>query len=340
MKGVAFTTIGLLYATAASVVNVGFEVAGKRALAGGSFLQSTLRLRALVAVLFTAVVVALACYPPTRASLTLFHPIASGLLHGNVLAVLLLSTGMVTVSILLYYHSLQVAPISLIAPLFGITPVFLLINGFIIFHRIPSFQVSVGVIFILVGTVLAHWTGTLRNPVSAFLVFLHMPGISTMLLSCLLLSCTNLLDQWLVLRLDVVTYAWLYAALCSLFMLVLVLVLRPRSYPNNSARGWILLAAILDASVLLLHFASLQYVDAVVTIAIKRSGMLVSVLAGSLFFQEKAISQRLSAAFVVVAGVLMMYFHFTPWALVAALAVVLLASINAFMRTRMLCAPE
>ena len=143
-----------------------------------------------------------------------------------------------------------------------------------------------------------------------------------MLGACVLLSITNLLDKWLVMRLDVLSYAWLYVVLCALFTWVLLLVVRPE--PGLVSGGvpgrWILLAGLIDGTVLLLHFGSLQYVDPVVTIAIKRSGMLLSVVAGAYFFQEQRSRQRLASAFVVLMGVFAMYFALRPWALVVIFA--------------------
>jgi bacterial/archaeal transporter family protein len=321
MKNTPLNSTGLFFATAASINNVGFDVAAKRALSGRNFLQTTLRIRALVAVLLSFVILGLWFHRSTRSSLVLFRYGFFGLLHAGIVPVLLLSTGMVTVSIFLYYRSLQIAPISLVAPLFGFTPVFLLISGFVIFRHLPSLQVIAGVLCILLGSVQAHWRPSMRSPGAALSGFLREKGVGTMLCACLLLSVTNLLDKWLVMRLDVLTYAWLYVVLCAVFTAGLVFALRPGKSAYVPAKRWIVVASVLDTTVLLLHFASLQYIDAVVTIAIKRSGMLLSVLAGSFFFQEKALGQRLAAALVVLIGVFMMYLQLRPWQLGTAFAV-------------------
>ena len=334
MKNSSLSTTGLLFATAASLGNVGFDVAAKRALSGHNFLQTTLRIRVLVALLLSLVVLGLWLHPGTRSSLVLFRYGFSGLWHAGVVPVLFLSMGMVTVSIFLYYRSLQIAPVSLVAPLFGFTPVFILLSGLILFHHLPSLQIIVGVVCILMGSVQAHWKPSMRSPAAVAAGFLREKGVRTMLCSCLLLSVTNLLDKWLVMRLDVLTYAWLYVVLCAVFTAGLVFALSPGQSTAAPAKSWILFASLLDTTVLLLHFASLQYIDAVVTIAIKRSGMLLSVLAGSVFFQEKAIGQRLAAAFVVLIGVFMMYFTLRPWQLGVAFLVAMVASVIALRTAR------
>ena len=334
MKSDLLSSTGLLLATAASLANVGFDVAAKRALRGNNFLRTTLKIRTLVAVLLSLVLAGLWFYKPTRSSVALFREGPLGLLHGAVLPVLLLSTVLVTVSILLYYRSLQIAPLSVVAPLFGLTPIFLLITGFVVFRQVPSVRVTAGVLCILLGSLQAHWKPSMRSPRAAVGFFLREKGVRTMLGACLLLSITNLLDQWLVRRMDVLSYAWLYVVLCAVFTGVLVLVVRPGKSIVRPAQRWFVLASVVDASMLLLQFASLQYVDAVVTIAIKRSGMLLSVIAGSLLFGEKHGRQRLAAAFVVLMGVLVMYFNLKLWALCAVLSVAAVSSVVAILSAK------
>jgi bacterial/archaeal transporter family protein len=335
MIAAPISTTGLLLATAASLGNVGFDVAAKRAFASSSFLQTTLRIRILVAVLLSVAMFGLWLRPSTHSSIVLFRDGLPGLLRGGVLPVLFLSTGLVTVSILLYYRALQTAPLSVTAPLFGLTPVFLLFAGFLIFRQIPSLRVVAGVFCILLGSLLAHWSPAMRSPLAAIGPFLREKGVGAMLGACLLLSITNLLDKWLVMRLDVLSYAWLYVVLGALFTSCLVLIVRPGSSTVEPAKkSLIFFASLIDTAVLLLHFASLHYVDAVVTVAIKRSGMLLSVLAGAILFKERHVRQRLAAAFVVLAGVFTMYFDLSPLALTGLFIAASACSVVVVMTTR------
>jgi drug/metabolite transporter (DMT)-like permease len=328
------SSTGLLFATAASISNVGFDIAAKHALSGRTFLQTTLFLRCSVATLFSLIVFGYWLHGSSRSSIVLFQPGLSVVLQGRVLPVLLLSTGLVTVSILLYYRSLQTAPLSITAPLFSFTPVFVLMTGFLVFHHLPSVRIIAGVLCILLGSLQVHWNPNKRSLLSVMSSFLRERGVLMMLGACLLLSITNLLDQWLVLRMDVLTYAWLYAVLCALFTLCLAPILRPRSVSAPPRKGWIALAAAVDTVALLLHFASLQYVDAVVTIAIKRSGLLLSVLAGSLFFREPYGRQRMAAGSVVLIGVFMIYFEMHSWTFAAALIAAIIVSILGLVMAR------
>lgn len=329
MKLSPLSNAGLTLAAAASIMNVALDIAVKNALRGRSFLQTTVRIRAVVAIALTLVLGG--CWQlSTMGHLpAAFRPAFSALLNGKTIAVLLLSTGLVTVSILLYYRSLQTAPLSITAPMFGFTPVFILVMGFLLFHHLPSVRVIAGVFCILLGSLQAHWTPALRSARTAWNAFLRERGVRLMLIACVLLSITNLLDQRLVARLNVLTYAWLYSVLCAAFTSLLLPGRRTEAKVRRGWR-WILIAAAVDTTALLLQFASLQYVDVVVTIAIKRSGMLLSVAAGSILFKEARGRQRLAAAVPVVIGVLMIYFDLRHWVLFAACSIAALASAAAF----------
>jgi len=334
MSAGPLSSLGLFFATTASIANVGFDVAAKRALTGRNFLQTTAWIRITVAGLLSLLLTGFWLHATTRSSLALVRLGLFGTLHGEILPVLLLSTGLVTASILLYYRSLQVGSISVIAPLFGFTPVFMLGTGYLFFHHLPSVRVIAGVFLIPLGSLQAHWKSTTRSPATAIVTFLREKGVGTMLTACVLLSVTNLLDKWLVTHMDALSYAWLYAVMCALFTSCLLLIPGHGGFSPAGNRRRILLASLLDTTVLLLHFASLQYMDAVVTVAIKRSGMVLSVVAGSFFFGERNTQQRLAAASVVLMGVLLMYFDLSGWPLTLLIVVALGASIAAVITGR------
>ena len=91
-----------------------------------------------------------------------------------------------------------------------------------------------------------------------------------------------------------------------------------------AARGnarWIVLAGLFDAVSLLFQLASYAYIPVVITVSIKRAGIVLSVLAGWLFFREREITDQVIAASVMFCGVLILYLKVTPveaFAMVAA----------------------
>jgi drug/metabolite transporter (DMT)-like permease len=71
----------------------------------------------------------------------------------------------------------------------------------------------------------------------------------------------------------------------------------------------------------LFQLASYTYIPVVITVSIKRAGIVLSVFAGWLFFRERQITDQVIAASVMFCGVLILYLKVTPaqaFAIVAA----------------------
>jgi len=64
---------------------------------------------------------------------------------------------------------------------------------------------------------------------------------------------------------------------------------------------------MLDGTSQLLQFAAYNYIDVVITVSIKRAGIVLSVLSGWLFFRERGITDKVIAASVMFSGVLILY---------------------------------
>ena len=70
---------------------------------------------------------------------------------------------------------------------------------------------------------------------------------------------------------------------------------------------WAMLAGALEAVALLFQLSSHNYIDVVITISIKRAGIILTVLLGWLVFKERDIGDKLVAASVMLVGVLIIY---------------------------------
>ena len=75
---------------------------------------------------------------------------------------------------------------------------------------------------------------------------------------------------------------------------------------------WISLAGLLDAVSLLFQLASYAYIAVVITVSIKRAGIILSVFSGWLFFHERGITDKVIAASVMFCGVLILYLPLSP----------------------------
>ena len=112
-------------------------------------------------------------------------------------------------------------------------------------------------------------------------------GSRYMLLVSLIFAITNPLDKKLVVMSDVFTEALLTDSACAITFWLMG-AFRGADF-GAAARGnwkWISLAGLFDAVSLLFQLASYTYIPVVITVSIKRAGIVLSVFSGWLFFQR------------------------------------------------------
>jgi EamA domain-containing membrane protein RarD len=85
---------------------------------------------------------------------------------------------------------------------------------------------------------------------------------------------------------------------------------------------------------LLFQLASYAYIPVVITVSIKRAGIVLSVFAGWLFFREREITDQVIAATVMFCGVLILYLKVTPVEAFAVVAATLVGMAVALYATR------
>ena len=291
--------------------NVVLDVMQKKALVGKPLIPTIFCARFVVLATITAIILA-------RLSLGHAAPWQTASLQQMIhtphfSAMIALDSVLVTCSIMFYYRALQIAPLSLTIPFLTFTPAFLLITSHIVLRELLTTQQIEGVVVVIFGSMLMYRSQFKIGWLEPLRALGREPGSRYMLLAALIMSITNSLDKWLVLRTSSYDFAWLYSVgSCVLFTLVLVVRL-PIERPGFLRLSWpaILIAGVADAATLALQFAALLYLRPVTVISLKRSGILIAVLAGWFFFHERQIGNRIHAATVMLAGAIMLYISLT-----------------------------
>jgi drug/metabolite transporter (DMT)-like permease len=313
MQSIHPSPIGLGFATAASVVNVLASVFSKKALAGNNLFAATFWIRLFAAAVFT---IAFLWHVHTAGPLHFVNdtelplgPYVSRLpAFATFLIYLFLDTALVAVSALLYFRCLQISDLSLSIPFLSFTPAMLVLTGALFLHERPAPEKLIGISLVVLGSLLMNRSAFrfgLLGPVKALL---RERTSRYMLIVAVILSITNPLDKKLVMMSDAFTQAFAYGLMLWFLLAVVAFWQRPIwTEPLRNTAMWLVLAGVLDASDLLLQFASHNYIDVVITITLKRAGVILAVLAGWLIFREKQIRDRLVASGVMLAGVIIIY---------------------------------
>ena len=316
MAPLALSPLGLLLAAAMSVTNVFTDVARKHALEKRDLIPATFWIRLAVTLVFLlalAVRIAGGAAIEIRDSgplfgITAIHPAPVPAF----LVYLVVDVSLITIVMWLYFRALQISPLSLCVPFLAFTPVFLIPTGFVLLGELPSPLKSLGVLLIVVGSLVMHrrlfavgWTAPIK-------AVIQEKGSRYMLLVSFIFSITNPLDKKLVVMSDVFTEAVAYGlGLCISFFLLGRLQRADFAAAIRSNVKWVSLAGLSDAVSLLFQLASYTYLAVVITVSIKRAGIVLAVIAGWLFFREREITDKLIATGVMFCGVLILYLPLT-----------------------------
>src|SRR5262245_3815247 len=306
------SSVGLLMAGVTSVSNVIKDVGAKKVLDRHEVVAATFWIRLFAAVVFTialGVRVWWGAIPHVRPGGLLFG--ISGLELAPLptyFVYLTIEVLLVACSTLLFFRALQVTPISLCMPYISFTPVFLILTGYVMLGEMPAVQKLVGVALIFVGSVVMHRTLFAAGWLEPVKAIFRERGCFYMLLVGLINSITNPIDKRLVTMTDAFTQACAFGLGMVVFFTVLSLVSRAELRKViRTMPAWAMLAGALEAVALIFQLSSHNYIDVVITISIKRAGIILTVLLGWLVFREKEIGDKLIAASVMLAGVLIIY---------------------------------
>jgi drug/metabolite transporter (DMT)-like permease len=331
--GQTLSTIGLLMAGATSVSNVVKDIAAKKVVDHHELIASTFWIRLFAAIVFVLALVGrafLGSVPGFRDDGGELFGI-DGLVLGALptyLIYLLIEVLMVACSTLLYFRAIQVTPISLCMPYISFTPVFLIVTGQVMLGEMPATEKLVGVLMIFLGSIAMHRTLFSQGLLAPIKAVWQERGCFYMLLVGFINSITNPIDKKLVTMTDAFTQACAFGAGMAIFFTVLLLARKADAGTViRSVPMWAALAGTLEAVALIFQLSSHNYIDVVITISLKRAGIILVVLLGWLVFKEKNIGDKIIASSVMLVGVLIIYL---PVTLLQGWLIALVATIGMF----------
>lgn len=200
--------------------------------------------------------------------------------------------------------ALRLSPLSLTIPYLAFTPLFLLLTEAVLLGDRPGPRGTAGVILIVAGAFALQIGERAAGPLGPLRALARERGSLIMLGVAAIWSVTSVLDKICVTRSSPVFYIAVFDTLyvaCSLPMLLAT----HRPIMPTARREWRLLSwiAACHLGTMLAQMVAIQLTLVSYVIAIKRSGMLLSVLIGALFFGERPLRPRLLGATLMSAGV-------------------------------------
>ena len=312
MAALALSPVGLLLATATSVSNVLADVSRKKVVDRNELVAATFWIRVFAALAFTVALAVRVCggtVPVIRDGGPLLGiPALTIPAPAVFLIYLTVDVALIGCAQLLLMRALQVSSMSLCIPFMAFTPVFLIGTGYVMLGELPSWIKLMGVGLIVVGSMVMHRRLFAAGWAAPIKAVIQGKGSRYILLVAFILSLTNPIEKRLVLMSDPLTQAFSYCfGLCILFAILAWARNADCRAVMRTTPKWAILGGALDAAALLLQFVTYSYLAVVITISIKRAGIVLSVVAGWLIFKERNISDKLIAASGMLGGVLIIY---------------------------------
>lgn len=222
------------------------------------------------------------------------------------LTAVVVSGGINAVAAVLIARAVQLSDLSLVTPLLGVTPVFTLAVAAVVLGELPTPAGLAGVLVIVTGTwVLAVGEGGagLAAPLRALWA---EPGARLMILVAFLYGTSSTFDKVGVLASTPLGWALSLMGVVALLTGARVVASerRRRQVSALDAGTWALLVAmgLALACMLAAQMTALTTGLAGYVIAVKRTSILLAVVAGGVFFEEGRMAVRLAGSAVILAG--------------------------------------
>lgn len=217
-----------------------------------------------------------------------------------------------------YVRAIELADVSLVAPLLSLSPLFMLLTSWVMLSEIPDGKGLIGILVVVVGTYFLAG-GEAGLNLDPLLRLVEDPGPRWALLVAFLWSITANIDKLCVEASSPLAYTFWFHLLFTLCFTPIYLYLRNDAEEDrnaSSAEGsfvvvgiGLLAVGVLQALMVVAQMTALTATNVTYVIAIKRAGMLVSVLGGGLLLDEEDFLRRFLAALLVLTGLLGIMFR-------------------------------
>ncbi len=214
---------------------------------------------------------------------------------GKFIVVQLIDLPLELLAMLLYIRAIRLSPLSLTLPYLSLTPVFLVLTGYLILGEVPGALQLWGIGLVALGSYLLSGEG-----LTPLKVFLRERGSQLMALAALIYSITAALSKILAVESSPFFYAALYPVLLSA-------ILAPFALRNGLFKIdkdlW--LAGGFNGTMIFTHLLAITMTQASYMIAVKRLSGVFGVLYGRFAFKERGFRRRLLAAGLMSLGALL-----------------------------------
>jgi len=278
---------GFIYAFGSAVFAAATDVLSKRALTSHSIL--------------TTAWVRLAYAAPFLLPILLVSEIPR--LDSTFWIVIVLLIPMEVAALALYMKALQISPLSLTVPFLSFTPMFAILTSFLMLGELPDGSGVAGIVLIVIGAYMLNMNLSSRGIMEPLKAVWVERGSLMMVCVAFIYSITSNLGKIAIQHSSPAFMGIFYLPFISLALLPVALHSGMKPAELRAGGALFLLIGASQALMALCHFKAVSMILVSYMIAVKRLSLLLSVIMGCVFFQEKHLKERLFGSLLMVAGV-------------------------------------
>lgn len=221
----------------------------------------------------------------------------------------LISVFILTITVVLYIHSLKSSDLSLALPMLSFTPVFLLVTSPLMLNEHPTKIGIVGVLCIVMGAYVLLYKKSKNGFAHILKAFKQDKGVVCMLLVALFFSISGNMDKLGVTNSS--PFFWILVlntmVACATFI---VMIFKSRNIYKQIISCWPLLLIIgtCNGLALIVQMNTLKLTLVPYIIAIKRMSVVFAALYGLIVLKEQGFQKRMVGVSLMVGGVFLISF--------------------------------
>lgn len=211
---------------------------------------------------------------------------------------------------LFYMKAVEISPISKALPFLSFTPIFIVFTGNILLGEKISFLGFLGIIFIISGAYIINLPLLKKGMLGPMKGIWKERGSLFMLITAFIYGITSVLGKKGLLLSDPIFFASFYFSLLSLTTPLILKAIYKISLSKEILKNVraLLLVGLTQALMCYCHMIALSLIETAYMIALKRTSIIFAVILGWLFFKEKQIPLRFTAAIFMFIGILIIAF--------------------------------
>jgi drug/metabolite transporter (DMT)-like permease len=206
---------------------------------------------------------------------------------------------------ILYMQALRLSPLSIVAPLLSLSPVFMLIIPFLLIGERISLTSGIGVVLIAAGAYSLNAGTAKRGILEPFRALLRERGALYMCMVAFLFSITATLSKKAIMLSSPFHYMAVYWTCLVIVMTPILAVTyrgRWREILNEGTIKKSLLPALLFVTAVIAAAFALSLAKVTYVTAVKRLSVLFSIVLGGTILKEGAFRERLAGGALMVSG--------------------------------------